>query len=329
MAANPFGRGFAGAFGKSVKDSPFAPQNQFEDGVSIDEVAERSGLNFEFGTCPSLYMVNGSLKATGEKTIFRKDNGDFISTMSAGYAGKLVQPMEILKTHEQFLDAGGYHLRAAGTFKNGARFWSMAEAHGELVLPGEDRLKSYLFMASAADGSSATYAIGTAMRATCWNMSPAIIDDAKANGKFIRVTHSQVFNADEARVQIQANDANFLLWANDARQLADEKVSVNRALEYFADVFDVESDEGELAVRLDAVQENKRAQKCLELFCGAGMGSDLASAKETAWGAYNAITEYCDHHANTDSSESRLMSNTMGAGLRLKTRAWNLAKALI
>ena len=324
MAAYAFGKGFGGAFGNGMKDSPFAPQNQFEDGVSIDEVAEKSGLNFEFDTCPSLYISNGALKATGEKTIFRKDNGDFISTMSAGYAGKLVQPMDILKTHEKFLDAGGYHLRAAGVLKNGARFWSMAEGHGELVLGSEDKVKSYLFMASAADGSSATYAIGTTMAARCWNMAPAIISDAEANNKLIRVTHSQVFNADDARIKIQANDENFKRWAEDARALSEAKITVNQALEYFANVFEVETDEEDLNARLDAAQDNKRAQKCLELFCGAGMGSDLSSRKETAWGAYNAITEYCDHHANTQSEESRLMTNTMGNGLRLKSKAWNL-----
>ena len=156
-------------------------------------------------------------------------------------------------------------------------------------------------------------------------MAPTIIADAKAQNKFIRVTHAQVFNADDARVQIQANDENFKRWAEDARILADTKISINQAMEYFANVFEIETDEEDINCRLDAVTENKRAQKCLELFCGAGMGAELSSRKQTVWGAYNAITEYCDHHANTVSQESRLMSNTMGSGLRLKSKAWQIA----
>ena len=321
-----FGKGFAGAFGKSVKDSPFSPDNQFDDGTGIDEIAERSGLNFEIKATPSLYMVNGTLHAGGEKTLYRSDNGDFISSMSEGF--KVVQPMEMLETHRQFLDAGGYHLRSAGTFKNGARFWSMAEGHGELVLAGDDKVKSYLFMASAADGSSATYAIGTNIRATCWNKAPQIIADAKSNGKFIRVTHSQVFNANEARVQIQANDENFRRWCVDAQALAEQKIKVDQALMYFADVFCVEEDEEDNFARLDAAQENKRVQKCLELFCGAGMGSEMDSARGTIWGAYNAVTEYVDHHANTQSLENRFASATTGTGFRTKCHAWDLATQL-
>ena len=323
MSAQAFGKGFSGAFGKGMKDSPFSPDNQFDDGIGVEEAAEKSGLNFELKTCPSLFMINGVLKASGEKTLYRGDNGDFISTMSEGY--KVVQPMEILETHSKVLDAGGYHLRAAGVFKNGARFWSMAEAHGEVILAGDDPVKSYLFMASAADGSSATYAIGTSTRMKCWNQAPVIVKDAKANGKFIRVTHSQQFNADEARIEIQANDENFKRWCEDARMLSEYKIKVDAALGYFADVFDIETDEEDAMVRLDAAQDNKRVQKCLELYCGGGMGSELASAKGTLWRAYNAVTEYVCYHSNAQSMENRFQNSMMGNGARLKTNAWNLA----
>ena len=323
MTAYAFGKGFGGAFGKGMKDSPFAPDNQFDDGVTIEEVAQAKGLNFQFEEVNSLYLHKGCLHSSPQKTIIRNDTGEFISTMSAGY--KVVQPMEILETHRQFLDVGGYHLRAAGIFKNGARFWSMAEGHGELELAGGDKVKSYLFMASACDGSSATYAIGTNQRMSCWNMAPGIILDAKNNGKFIRVTHSQVFNADDARVQIQANDDNFKLWCEDARHLAQEKIQIEQAQQYFNTVFDIE-EENEID---DQGRLNKRVQKCLELFSGAGMGSQLEAAKSTAWGMYNAVTEFVDHHAKNNNAENRFMNATMGNGLRLKRRAWENALEMI
>ena len=325
-AAIAFGKGFRGAFGKGMKDSPFRPEIQFEDGTSVEEAAERGGLDFTIAQTPSLFMHKGTLHASGQKTLFREDNGMFISSMSEGY--KVVQPMEILETHRSFLDVGGYHLRAAGTFKGGARFWSMAEGHGELELAGGDKVKSYLFMASAADGSSATYALGTNMRMHCWNQAPSIIAEAKQNGKFIRVTHSQVFDAEDARVRIMSNDENFKLWAEDARMLSNERMSIAAALEYFGDVIGIEEEEEDKHTRLDAIADNKRAKLMMDLFAGQGMGSTLASAKGTVWGAYNAVTEYVDHHANNQTGESRLMSATMGQGLRLKLVAWERAMQL-
>lgn len=314
-----FGKGFAGAFKHKDSKAPFHPDSLLDDGVSIEEAAKLRGMNFQLKETDDLCLINGSLHATGKKVVYRDDRQSPVIIGVVGTDYKLVQPMEILETHRKVLDVGGYHLRSCGTFKEGARFWSMAEGHGEVSISGVDPVKSYLFMASAADGSSSTYAIGTSLRGNCWNQAPAMIADAKNNGKFIRVTHSQVFNAEEARIQIQANDENFLRWAEDAQQLAKMKIDSDKALEYFAQVFDVEEE--------DAV-ENKRINTCLELFQGAGMGSQLISTKDTVWGAFNAITEYLDHHAKTESSESRLMNVTMGNGLRLKSKAWNAAKEL-
>lgn len=321
MTAYAFGKGFAGAFGKGMQDSPFAPDNQFDDGISIDEALERSGLNFEIKETPALYMVNGLLHASREKTLYRGDNGDFLSNMGTQF--KVVQPAELLETHRTFLDAGGYHIRAAGIFKNGARFWSMAEAHGELELAGGDRLKSYMMMGSAVDGSSASWALGTAQRMSCWNQAPVILKNAKANGKFIRVPHSATFDVNDARVQLASADDQFKLWCEDARMLSEQRIKNEDVLTYFADVFDVQDEDA--IERLEKAAENKRIQLCIELFNGAGMGSELKSAKGTAWGAYNAITEYVDHHAAADNAVNRFANATTGNGARIKARAWDFA----
>jgi phage/plasmid-like protein (TIGR03299 family) len=247
--------------------------------------------------------------------------------MSEGY--KVVQPMEILETHRKVLDAGGYHLRSAGVFKNGARFWSMAEGQGELTLKGEDRVKSYLFMASAVDGSSSTYAIGTNVRMVCWNKAPQVMLDGKNTARFIRVTHSQLFDADEARIQIQSNDEIFKLWSEDARELSETRLKVDDALMYFTDVFAVGKDEEDVQDKLEAGLDNKRVKLCLELFCGAGKGAELDSANGTLWGAYNAVTEFVDHHSGSLSVENRFASAMAGNGHRIKTTAWNAARNIV
>ena len=323
MTAYAFGKGFAGAFGKGMKDSPFNPNTQFEDGISIDEAGEKSGLNFPINETQALYMVNGVLHESPEKCLYRGDTGEFLSNMSERF--KVVQPMDLLETHRNYLDIGGYYLRAAGIFRNGARFWSMAEAHGEFTFPDGDKLKSYLFMASAVDGSSATYAIGTGQLMSCWNQAPAIIRDAKKNGKFIRVSHSAIFDADKARRQLASVDDNFKLWCEDARYLSEQKISIENALLYYAQVFDIEPDEEDNFARIDAVMENKRVQQCLELFTTSGEGVELKSKKGTAWGLYNSITEYADHYVKAETPENRFASATMGNGARMKSKAWEQA----
>ena len=46
----------------------------------------------------------------------------------------------------------------------------------------------------------------------------------------------------------------------------------------------------------DSLADQPRTvQRLMELFCGAGKGSQLDAAKGTAWGALNAVTEWVDH----------------------------------
>ena len=60
-----------------------------------------------------------------------------------------------------------------------------------------------------------------------------------------------------------------------------------------------------------------------------GMGSDLASSRNSAWGLVNAVTEYVDHHRRARSQDYRLDSAWFGQGSQLKSRALNQALTLL
>jgi hypothetical protein len=51
-------------------------------------------------------------------------------------------------------------------------------------------------------------------------------------------------------------------------------------------------------------------------------------ARGTAWGAYNAVSEYADHQARYKTADSRLNSAWFGAGNDLKQEAYTAALAL-
>ena len=55
-----------------------------------------------------------------------------------------------------------------------------------------------------------------------------------------------------------------------------------------------------------------------------GMGQDLRGVRGSWWAAWNAVTEYSDHHAGND-ARRRLEGGWLGDGARLKQRAWGLA----
>ncbi|WP_420066308.1 DUF932 domain-containing protein [Pseudomonas synxantha] len=78
------------------------------------------------------------------------------------------------------------------------------------------------------------------------------------------------------------------------------------------------------------VLPNKRAiEKVQSLYEGKGRGADLLSARGTAWGLLNAVTEYVDHERRARSSEYRLDSAWFGQGAALKQKALNAALQLV
>ncbi len=64
------------------------------------------------------------------------------------------------------------------------------------------------------------------------------------------------------------------------------------------------------------------------LFHGAGRGADLLSAKGTAYGLLNAVTEFVDHERRARSFYHRLDSAWFDQGASLKQRALDQAVLL-
>lgn len=60
----------------------------------------------------------------------------------------------------------------------------------------------------------------------------------------------------------------------------------------------------------------------LSKFNGQGRGSDLDSARDTAYGLLCAVTEFTDHERRAMSTDHRLDSAWFGTGANLKQKAW-------
>jgi hypothetical protein len=105
------------------------------------------------------------------------------------------------------------------------------------------------------------------------------------------------------------------------RKMTAHQMKASRAASFF---------EG-LLVQRDDKPLSRKAQREVEsilaLF-GSAPGQDLATAKETLWGAVSAVTYYVDHVRSGTAGE-RLDSAWFGAGYALKEKTWTQANALV
>lgn len=109
------------------------------------------------------------------------------------------------------------------------------------------------------------------------------------------------------------------------RALAERKVQWHEAMGFFMEVLCDASPNSPLP----AVLPNERAlRKVQSLYEGEGRGATLESARGTAWGLLNAVTEYVDHERRARSTEYRMDSAWFGQGAVIKQRALQAALQL-
>lgn len=109
------------------------------------------------------------------------------------------------------------------------------------------------------------------------------------------------------------------------RTLAERKVKSHEAENFFVRVLCGVSN------GIDATKlSNERALRKVQfLYNGQGHGAELDSAKGTAWGLLNAVTEYVDHEKRARTVEHRMDSAWFGQGAQLKQKALGHALQLV
>ena len=277
----------------------------------IETWAEESGLDFQLATAdvqftPPASVWNGfkaqALPYDGKKVMYRTDSNLPLGLVSSQY--KIVQPIEVL---EFFRDMVGNiaHLETAGVLRNGAHYWALAKMDGEFNIAG-DKVNQYLLLASSADGSLATQARLTSVRVVCNNTLQLAQQKGKAN---VSVRHNSIFRPEAIKAELANSNETFRMFEQTAKTLASIKLGSTMAQAIFTKILGG-----------DEKNPSRAAARALILFEGAGIGAELESSKETAWGALNAVTQLLDWET-ARTTDSRLCNAWFGGGVSLKQQA--------
>lgn len=288
---------------------------------SIEAWIKQSGMDWEISESPVHFKPNGvdGFQAyVDKKILYRSDNKMPLSVVGLNY--KVVQPREVLEFYRDLTEVSGYKLETAGIIKGGKKIWALARSPQETILKGNDRVKSYLLLATACDGTLATTATPTSIRVICSNtLAIAINGSASA----IKVPHRTQFDAQAVKKQLGIAVSQWDNFMYQMKHLSERKVKQQESLDFFDQVFNADSEPSEL-------KRNERAIKVAQsLFEGKGKGALLESSQNTAWGLLNAITEYVDHEKRARNRDYRLDSAWFGQGANIKQKALEVATEMI
>jgi len=300
-----------------VGDAPWhGLGQQLSVGATLEVWSKEAGLNFTVNEADVKYQVGTGIAVfPSRKVLYRSDTNVPLAVVGSKY--KVVQPMDVLEFFRNLTVQHGWQLETAGVLFNGAKYWALARTGQEVRIKGQDLLQDYVLLATACDGTLKTTSKRTSIRVVCNNT----LSIATARGMSVKVSHATTFNADAVQAEMGLTDC----WADFAEsmsQLAERRVSNAEAVQYVVALF------GDKTLPIDQQPAIQTIAKVLQLFDGQGRGSDLVSAKGTAFGLVNAATEYIDWHKGVDQSR-RLDNAWFLGGASVKERAFSLATELL
>ena len=301
--------------------------NALPPGQTIETWARQAGMDWRIEASPVRYLATeagglGEIQAFPERQVlFRSDTKAPLSVVGGRY--QVVQPREILEFYRDLTERSGFELETAGVLKGGRKLWALARTGQTGTLSGNDRTDGYVLLATACDGTLATTAQFTSIRVVCNNTLAVAVGGAQ---QAVKVRHSTTFDAQQVKRRLGISVSAWDDFVYRLKALSERRITRKTAERVLRTVFtDVNHPSGDLRVKAN----EQAMKKAMVLYEGAGRGADLPSARSTAYGLLNAVTEFVDHERRARSTDNRLDSAWFGKGAQLKQRALDQTLALV
>jgi phage/plasmid-like protein (TIGR03299 family) len=217
----------------------------------------------------------------------------------------------------------------AGSLHGGKRVWMMASIPKEYRAGPDDLIKPYVLLTNTHDGSQALRMIPTTVRVVCQNTLNLALRESGVEGLTISHHPRLESRIAEARAKLGIIAARFDKFDDELHAMLAKELSVTEAGGYFRGLTGADLPHG-----------TDRQKKTREKVFGQMLGNfdnernTLPGVKHTAWGAYNAVSEWADHQRKyrgaspADKLDRQLDSVWFGQSHQLKQAAYRGALEL-
>lgn len=268
----------------------------------------------------------------GYQAITRMDSGKTLSVMTETYTP--IQNESLIRIAEALHE--DINMDAVCVLSDGKKVTFTARirgAEGEVV-PG-DPVQQYLIGCTSHDGSIPFQLLFSPIRVVCQNTLSAALGLASSQRRqdnSIRIRHTK--NADSLIQRlpelVDIRRRQFFGGLDELRQMASTPCTIAQFRQYISNVFadqlqgTINNVRGDRSTARPKVLEDLPAwTSVFRKFEGQAIGSDLLASRGTAWGAYQAVTEYTSHEAG------RIKNPFNAANARFESIYWGESGKLI
>ena len=265
----------------------------------------------------------------------RHDSGLCLGVVSDQY--KLVQNIECFDFMDDLIEDGSIVFESGFSLSGGKRVVITARLPAvDEIVAGDDQ-KRYILLSTSHDGTGAIRFGCVSVRVVCANTyTVALEEKASKDGEVkairelsIRHTGRITDKLAEARAIVAAANNSLADYADHARALAAHAMSEEAWREYLDILCPLPAvnDPDYTPARAKSIRETRTA---IGAAYWSGARNNLVGMRQTAWAAFNAVTDYCDHLPRRGATrarraEARFNVSMYGAGRDQKERAFATA----
>jgi len=276
-------------------------------------------LDYEV-TREHLVSLESGVKIHPEMCLIRTDTKDKLGIVTEKY--KIIQNVDAFDFFDNVVGEKKAIYHTAGALGLGERIWILAKLPDNMMVK-KDVIEKYLLLTNSHDGKSALKMYFTPVRVVCQNTLIMSLHDA-SSGISIRHKGNIQAKVEEAQRVLNIATVFYSDFEKIGGRFASTKMNVANTTLYFNQVLGIDPNKPD--------DDNSTRSKNIrdDLFClfERGKGNDGIDVRHSLWTAYNAVTEYTDHHRtikNEDKDKSlRLDSIWFGTGAKLKEKAYDI-----
>lgn len=308
------------------------------------KIAELVGAVYNVLTVPLQYKdpVSGEfVNAENRVAQVRSDTGDLLEITSANrYHTDYRQPIDVFEAFRDELAKESMTISHAAVLAGGRKIAVCARL-GEAVIvtdtKGKDTTLPYVTMATGYDKMTGSNGFLTTVRTVCDNTLRMGMGEAEKAKRLVRYTAAQKLTEYSLKDMLSMASACITDEIEFYQRLTQAHISVEQARSYFSEILGIDQTligtKNADGRKVISTRSENQLNGLMTAYT-KGPGSDLDSAKDTIYGALNAVTYVVDHESQIRDTRAdgayaaRLTSATFGAGAQTKVRAAKEASKL-
>ena len=308
-----------------------------QDSPSIDEALELAGMDFTVTKVPTMYKartpiteLNMNSMIPGNEQYNYHETGHFVTIRSdtgkpIGNVGKKYEVLQNKDAFEPFrvISDYGFKLHTAGVIDEGKKVWILAKTP-ESYQVGDDMIQDFILMYTSHDGSSGSCFRDTPIRVVCNNTLELALSKNMNHQYNLRHTASINQRVKDLTNALEARKGNVAQAIDKMSRFHDYQMSPTELQYYVEAVMPWLKNRHKESIPEMGIFVRNRAKPVYETITDLFFNGKGNKGK-TLWDAYNAITEYHDHHKN---HKDWVKGTQFGASQRDKANAYRIGLAM-